>query len=73
MRLHCIVAPSLLLLDKGSAWLQRLAADGQLKDVYTGGRHEGAIAAAIERALTQRDEFGNVMTPKERFRSLCHG
>lgn len=53
--------------------MQRLAADGQLKDVYTGGRHEGAIAAAIERALTQRDEFGNVMTPKERFRSLCHG
>jgi hypothetical protein len=26
----------------------------------------------IETALTQRDEFGRVMTPKERFRVMCH-
>jgi U4/U6.U5 tri-snRNP-associated protein 1 len=30
------------------------------------------MARSIEAALTQRDEFGRVMTPKERFRTLCH-
>ena len=42
-----------------------------LEDVYTGGSHEEKLARSIETALTQRDEFGRVMTPKERFRSLC--
>ena len=40
--------------------------------MYTGGRQDNFHAAAIERALTQRDEFGNIMTPKERFRNLCY-
>ncbi len=31
------------------------------------------MAANIERALTQRDEFGRIMTPKERFRVLNYG
>lgn len=52
---------------------QHLARDGQLKDVYSGGRHASSMDDRIERALTQRDEFGNVMTPKERFRYLCYG
>jgi hypothetical protein len=30
------------------------------------------MAQRIETALTQRDEFGRVMTPKERFRVMCH-
>ena len=47
--------------------------EGQLRDVYTGGRQESAVAANIERALTQRDEFGRIMTPKERFRVLNYG
>jgi len=43
-----------------------------LDDVYTGGAQEDRLGRSIEAALTQRDEFGRVMTPKERFRSLCH-
>lgn len=43
-----------------------------LDDVYQGGSHEDKIAADIEQALTERDEFGRVLTPKERFRRLCH-
>ncbi|KAI8475940.1 MAG: SART-1 protein [Monoraphidium minutum] len=43
-----------------------------LEDVYTGGTQEDRMARSIEAALTQRDEFGRVMTPKERFRTLCH-
>jgi U4/U6.U5 tri-snRNP-associated protein 1 len=43
-----------------------------LHDVYTGGSHEDAMSQRIEVALTQRDEFGRVMTPKERFRVMCH-
>lgn len=43
-----------------------------LDDVYKGGDHESQREANIERALTQRDEFGRLMTPKERFRDLCH-
>jgi U4/U6.U5 tri-snRNP-associated protein 1 len=43
-----------------------------LEDVYTGGAQEDRMARSIEAALTQRDEFGRVMTPKERFRTLCH-
>lgn len=45
---------------------------GGLSDVYKGGNHTTTIESNIERALTQRDEFGRVMTPKERFRDLCH-
>ena len=40
--------------------------------VYTGGKHTDRIAADIETALTRRDEFGRVMTPKEAFRALCY-
>lgn len=43
-----------------------------LGDVYSGGQHEDKLAADIEQALTERDEFGRVLTPKERFRRLCH-
>lgn len=52
---------------------QHLTRNGQLKDVYSGGRQSSALEEKIERALTQRDEFGNIMTPKERFRNLCYG
>lgn len=51
---------------------QHLTRNGQLKDVYSGGRQSSALEEKIERALTQRDEFGNIMTPKERFRNLCY-
>ena len=43
-----------------------------LKDVYRGGQHEDKFARDIEVALTVKDEFGRVMTPKERFRQLCY-
>ncbi len=39
-------------------------------DVITGGSSEDRQAARIEAALTQRDEFGRVMPPKERWREL---
>ena len=45
---------------------------GDLRDVYTDGRHEERIASDIERALTERDEFGRILTPRERFRRLCY-
>ncbi len=41
-------------------------------DVYAGGGHEDRLARSIEAALTTKDEFGRVMTPKERFRQLCY-
>ena len=43
-----------------------------LSDVYKGGRHDSTMDAHIEAALTRRDEFGRVMTPKEAFRALCY-
>ncbi|KAF5836904.1 SART-1 protein [Dunaliella salina] len=43
-----------------------------LGDVYRGGAHEDRLARSIEMALTTKDEFGQVMTPKERFRQLCY-
>ncbi|MEW5309033.1 MAG: hypothetical protein WDW38_000945 [Sanguina aurantia] len=43
-----------------------------LDDVYTGGSHEEHIARAVEAALTTRDQYGRVLTPKERFRELCY-
>ena len=48
------------------------AVPGTFADVYRGGRHEKFTEASIEAALTERDEFGRVLTPKERFRRLCH-
>ncbi len=42
------------------------------KEIYKGGSHENPLDARIEQALTQRDANGKVMTPKERFRDLCH-
>lgn len=44
----------------------------QLSDIYTGGRHDREMDSHIEAALTKRDEFGRVMTPKEAFRALCY-
>ena len=43
-----------------------------LEDVYRGGAHDERLARSIEMALTTKDEFGQVMTPKERFRQLCY-
>lgn len=43
-----------------------------LEEIYSGGNHTDRMSASIEQALTQRDEFGRIMTPKERFRDLCH-
>jgi U4/U6.U5 tri-snRNP-associated protein 1 len=48
------------------------AAMGGYKDVFTGGRNETQLATDVEVALTKRDEFGRVLTPKEAFRQLCH-
>ncbi len=41
-------------------------------DVYTGGQSEDKVANDVELALTQYDEFGRVLTPKERWRRLNH-
>lgn len=43
-----------------------------LDEVYTGGKGEDRMARSVEVALTQRDEFGRVLTPKERFRELSY-
>ncbi|PNW84722.1 hypothetical protein CHLRE_03g156100v5 [Chlamydomonas reinhardtii] len=43
-----------------------------LDDVYTGGRQVDRVARSVEAALTVKDRFGRVLTPKERFRQLCH-
>lgn len=64
-------------LQKGPEWAGRtndMKGDKLqgLEDVYSGGNHTDRTAANIEQALTQRDEFGRIMTPKERFRDLCH-
>ncbi len=40
--------------------------------MYSGGLHEDRLQRSIEAALTTKDEFGRVQTPKERFRRLCH-
>jgi U4/U6.U5 tri-snRNP-associated protein 1 len=45
---------------------------GGYQDVYTSGRSEDEIAANVEVALTRKDEFGRVLTPKEAFRQFCH-
>lgn len=45
---------------------------GGYQDVYTSGRSEDDIAANVEVALTRKDEYGRVLTPKEAFRQFCH-
>ena len=45
---------------------------GGYKDVYTGGRSEDRLAQDVEVALTKKDKFGRILTPKEAFRVLCH-
>ncbi len=45
---------------------------GGFSDVYTGGCHDNELAANVEVALTRKDEFGRIMTPKEAFRQLCY-
>eukprot|EP00889_Picochlorum_renovo_P004137 jgi/Picre1/31167/NNA_006521.t1 len=45
---------------------------GGYQDVYSGGRTEDEIAANVEVALTRKDEYGRILTPKEAFRNLCH-
>lgn len=45
---------------------------GGYQDVYTGGRNEDRLALDVEVALTKKDEFGRILTPKEAFRQLCH-
>jgi len=45
---------------------------GGYEDVYSGGRSEDDIAATVEVALTRKDEYGRILTPKEAFRQLCH-
>lgn len=39
-------------------------------DVFTGGRTDDRLALDIEVALTKKDEYGRVLTPKEAFRQL---
>jgi U4/U6.U5 tri-snRNP-associated protein 1 len=43
-----------------------------LDEVYTGGRQEDQVALDVEVALTRKDEYGRVLTPKEAFRQLCY-
>ncbi|KAG2454998.1 hypothetical protein HYH02_000823 [Chlamydomonas schloesseri] len=43
-----------------------------LEDVFTGGRQTDRVARSVEAALTVKDKYGRVLTPKERFRQLCH-
>ncbi|KAL4429830.1 hypothetical protein ABPG77_010947 [Micractinium sp. CCAP 211/92] len=43
-----------------------------LDEVYTGGRQEDKLALDVEVALTRKDEYGRILTPKEAFRQLCY-
>ena len=43
-----------------------------LEDVYTGGRQQDRLALGVEVALTRKDEYGRILTPKEAFRQLCY-
>ena len=40
--------------------------------MYTGGMNESRVAKSVEAALTVRDKYGRVLTPKQRFREMCH-
>eukprot|EP00798_Chlamydomonas_sp_ICE-L_P011063 gene11063-18670_t len=84
----CSTGPGLagvlgLLKDKGEFTKDRIVWAGRnhdkskvalqgLGDTYTGGAHEEHYARSIETALTKKDEFGRILTPKERFRDLCY-
>ena len=48
--------------------------DGSVRDVVESseGGDRNRFAQDIESALTRKDEFGRVMTPKEAFRQLCY-
>ena len=43
-----------------------------LEEVYKSGGHKDNLANRVEDALTRRDEFGRVMTPKQAFREVCY-
>ena len=45
---------------------------GKVRDVLESFQDKNRFAQDVEFALTRRDEFGRVMTPKEAFRQLCH-
>lgn len=45
---------------------------GGFKDVYTGGSEEDKLARDVEIALTKKDQYGRILTPKEAWRQLCH-
>lgn len=40
--------------------------------MFTGGRQEDRLALDVEVALTRKDEYGRILTPKEAFRQLCY-
>ncbi|QDZ19424.1 U4/U6.U5 tri-snRNP-associated protein [Chloropicon primus] len=46
--------------------------DNNVRDVIESYSDNGQFAQDIESALTRKDEFGRVMTPKEAFRQLCY-
>lgn len=50
----------------------RLPTPQGLEEVYTGGRQEDKLALDVEVALTRKDEYGRILTPKEAFRQLCY-
>ena len=43
-----------------------------LEDVYQSGAHADEIANRVELALTRRDEYGRVLTPKQAFREVSY-
>jgi len=45
---------------------------GKVRDVLESFQDKDRFAQDVEFALTRRDEFGRVLTPKEAFRQLCH-
>jgi U4/U6.U5 tri-snRNP-associated protein 1 len=46
--------------------------DNNVRDVIESYNDDNQFAQDIESALTRKDEFGRVMTPKEAFRQLCY-
>ncbi|PRW60335.1 SART-1 family DOT2 [Chlorella sorokiniana] len=64
-------------LDGGIEWAGRTNDSKKvnvqgLEDVFTGGRQEDKLALDVEVALTRKDEYGRILTPKEAFRQLCY-
>ena len=43
-----------------------------LEEVYQSGGHTDQIANRVEMALTRRDEYGRVLTPKQAFREVSY-